>query len=868
MNKKLKLLLSILAISSMMGVAAACGGEAKESSSSPTESSTPSTPDESTPDESTPDESTPDESTPDESTPDESTPDESTPDEETKYTVKFVNDDDGVISEEEYEEGATVTAPADPTKEADDGYTYAFAGWDKEVTAVSGDVTYKATYTKTAIEYTIAFTHPRTGMILAAPITYTVENVSEIVFPEVPADLAMEGYTVAWDKTAADITKGDVNVSPVYTAIEYTVAFTHPKTGMPIAAPINYTVENMSEVVFPEVPADFAMEGYTTAWDKTPADLAIGGLNVSVTWTANTYKITYVANGGTLSVETQDVVYGEEYTLATATAPKSYQEFLGWVDGNGNAVTSEVWTIASDVTLTAVYSAGITFSSMTEVPAYMEKADTTESLSIIELDGNKVLEIKGAATGQAPALKVTLDFLKSFFEDENVDYVAFDAKAGTTTINNFRRVTLRANGSFAADCYEHDMTYTHDSDGDGTAETYATTGIRADSWKTFYFSRADYEAWVAQGVTSERLIAAGQFNPGDSIYVDNIRPVTAAERKAGIGSFESGGVRINDAGKTLLFYMLDKGGDWQFNMQVSSGAFTNVGYTNEYATDGIRALQFTKEAGNVAFNFPSAKAFYSELVTATGYYAVDVYVPVGSGARVSTASTGLTNGVLPGASLTEGAWTTIYISNNVTSITIGDDNGGTYYVDNLRSITAAEYQAAQYGFEFGTVGLRTNLLNDETAHSGALYVYNKGFDYSNVKASLSIAEGNVASDANAISNARMATDVVHSGNYSLAFDKGTGYVSLSRHGESEALTAFSGGFTFWIYSTVDIDGVNTSNLYNGVNGKLNGGEGVYIKANTWTQITINAEDIGNGRFLILQGNWSGTIYLDDFQPLN
>jgi hypothetical protein len=304
-------------------------------------------------------------------------------------------------------------------------------------------------------------------------------------------------------------------------------------------------------------------------------------------------------------------------------------------------------------------------------------------------------------------------------------------------------------------------------------------------------------------------------------------------------------------------------------MQVGNGqAFTNVGYTNDNVTDGIRAIKFTKPAGNLAVNFDSAKQAYGDIVTKTGYWAIDIYVPVGAGARISTGSVDLGNSVIPGATPVEGAWTTIYLSGSKNSLTIGDDNGGTYYVDNIRSITAEEYQAAQYSFETGTVGLRLNLLNDETANMGAAYIYNKGDDYNSVKASLVIAEGNGEKDVNAVSNVRFANEVVHGGTYSIAFDKGVGYAYMTRHGESQAKVDFDGGFTFWIYSTTKIDGVNTSNLVNGVNNKLNGGEGIVIEANTWTQITIHAEEIGNGRFLILQGGWEGTIYVDDFQPLN
>ena len=70
------------------------------------------------------------------------------------YTIKFLNEDGSTISEKTYHWGDEVIIPANPTKAADNTYTYAFAGWDKEVAAnCTGNATYTATYTPTYINY-------------------------------------------------------------------------------------------------------------------------------------------------------------------------------------------------------------------------------------------------------------------------------------------------------------------------------------------------------------------------------------------------------------------------------------------------------------------------------------------------------------------------------------------------------------------------------------------------------------------------------------------------------------------------------------------------------------------------------------------
>lgn len=64
-----------------------------------------------------------------------------------KYTVAFVNDDGTVLQESELAYGETPEyTGATPTKAATAELVYVFKGWDQEITDVTGDATYKATY--------------------------------------------------------------------------------------------------------------------------------------------------------------------------------------------------------------------------------------------------------------------------------------------------------------------------------------------------------------------------------------------------------------------------------------------------------------------------------------------------------------------------------------------------------------------------------------------------------------------------------------------------------------------------------------------------------------------------------------------------
>ena len=209
--------------------------------------------------------------------------------------------------------------------------------------------------------YVISFEDAE-GNAVAEPIEFSEETINTIEFPEISENLQKEGYTVAWDKTVEDVTLANLKVTLVYTAIEYTIQFVDLE-GVAIVGgePITYTVETMAAVEFPEIPVDYQKAGYTVAWDKTPADVTLGGCTVTIKQpVANVYQIVYDSNGGS-QVEGQNVTFDTAYTVADAPT-REYYTFDGWYIVSEGEMTEtklesgDAWQIASDVTVRAKWT--------------------------------------------------------------------------------------------------------------------------------------------------------------------------------------------------------------------------------------------------------------------------------------------------------------------------------------------------------------------------------------------------------------------------------------------------------------------------------------------------------------------------------
>ena len=122
------------------------------------------------------------------------------------------------MSTNTYHYGDAVTAPATPTKAADNTYTYTFKAWDAEVVNCAGDATYTATYDSAYIDYTVIFKN-EDGTVLS---TNTYHYGDAVTAPATPTKGSDGEYTYTfngWDKEIVACA-GDATYTATYTATE------------------------------------------------------------------------------------------------------------------------------------------------------------------------------------------------------------------------------------------------------------------------------------------------------------------------------------------------------------------------------------------------------------------------------------------------------------------------------------------------------------------------------------------------------------------------------------------------------------------------------------------------------------------------
>ena len=150
-----------------------------------------------------------------------------------KYTVTWVNEDGTVLeTDTEVPYGTTPTYNGEePAKAETEQYTYTFEGWTPELSPVTGDITYTATYKETVRKYKVTFVDEDGTTILKEETEYDYGTAAADIVK--PADPTKEGHTfIGWNPAIADVTSDATYIAQYsLSGADFTITRTKAQSG-------------------------------------------------------------------------------------------------------------------------------------------------------------------------------------------------------------------------------------------------------------------------------------------------------------------------------------------------------------------------------------------------------------------------------------------------------------------------------------------------------------------------------------------------------------------------------------------------------------------------------------------------------------
>ena len=225
---------------------------------------------------------------------------------------------------------------------------YTFAGWytdeacTKQKTQIVkgsvGDIMLYAKWISNA--YTITYVLNGGTNSEANPTGYSAETPTITL-----ANASRTGYTFAGWYTDEACTKqktqivkgsvGDITLYAKWMANTYTITYILNGGTNSEANPTGYSAETPTITLANASRTDYSFAGWYTdeACTKQKTQIvkgSVGNITLYAKWTANTYKITYVLNGGTNSEANPTSYNAETETIILADASRAGYTFAGW----------------------------------------------------------------------------------------------------------------------------------------------------------------------------------------------------------------------------------------------------------------------------------------------------------------------------------------------------------------------------------------------------------------------------------------------------------------------------------------------------------------------------------------------------------
>lgn len=260
------------------------------------------------------------------------------------YTITFKNWDGAVLSSKAYHWGDVVAEPATPTKPADNTYTYAFAGWDREVGNCTGNATYTATYRSEHINYTVVFKN-WDGSVISTKTYHYGDVVAVPTNPTKAADNVYSYTFQGWDKAVVDCA-GTATYTAQYTATYRNYTITFKDWDGTVLFSKTYHWGDM--VTTPANPTREADNTYTYTFKGWDEEIASCAGNATYTAMYNAVYISYTVvfkNWDSTVLSSKTYHYGDKVTAPgnpSRAADNTYTyTFKGWdqdvIDCVGNA---------------------------------------------------------------------------------------------------------------------------------------------------------------------------------------------------------------------------------------------------------------------------------------------------------------------------------------------------------------------------------------------------------------------------------------------------------------------------------------------------------------------------------------------------